>query len=137
MSVHNASKKKHASAQQHMTNDYSTPTKTGSRAGKIGTVATISGLLIALGAETFITQQRQQHRQQQQQQTLTATTPLKLIATPAISLTMLLTGSVSMFFVYRHKVNNICKYMCTYVGMLWRSRINLWNYDLVRSFMCI
>ncbi|KAG2218957.1 hypothetical protein INT45_004649 [Circinella minor] len=102
MSVHNASKKKHASAQRHMTDDYSTPTKKGSRAGKIGTIATISGLLIALGTETFITQQRQQHRQQQQQ-TLTTTTPLKLIATPAISLTMLLTGGVSMFFVYRHK----------------------------------
>ncbi|KAI9273034.1 Mysoin-binding motif of peroxisomes-domain-containing protein [Phascolomyces articulosus] len=103
MSVHNASKKKHASAQQqHMTSDYSTPTKKGSRAGKIGTVATISGLLIALGTETMMIQQRQQYRQQQQQ-TPSPTTPLKLIATPAISLTMLLTGGVSMFFVYRQK----------------------------------
>ncbi|KAI9488274.1 Mysoin-binding motif of peroxisomes-domain-containing protein [Zychaea mexicana] len=100
MSVHNASKKKHA--QQHMTaTDYSTPTKKVFRAGSIGTVATISGLLVALGTETIMIQQRQQQRQQQQPPSPTA--PLKLIATPALSLTMLLTGGVSMFFVYRHK----------------------------------
>ncbi|KAI8143223.1 Mysoin-binding motif of peroxisomes-domain-containing protein [Fennellomyces sp. T-0311] len=93
MSVHNASKMKHAAP--HMT-DYSTPTKKPSRAGSVGTAATISGLLVALGTETMMIQRQ---RQQQHQPPSTA----KLLATPALSLTMLLTGSVSMFFVYRHK----------------------------------
>lgn len=71
----------------------------GASAG-FGTVATMTGLLIALGAETVMLQQQQQQRSQEQ-----SNHPLQILASPVLSWTMLLTGGMSIFFVYRHLVS--------------------------------
>lgn len=71
----------------------------GASAG-FGTVATMTGLLMALGAETIMLQQHQQQQHQEQ-----SNHPLQLLASPVLSWTMLLTGGMSIFFVYRHLVS--------------------------------
>ena len=65
-----------------------------------GTVATMTGLLMALGAETLMLQQNQQQQNQEQ-----SNHPFQILASPVLSWTMLLTGGMSIFFVYRHLVS--------------------------------
>ncbi|KAI9318231.1 Mysoin-binding motif of peroxisomes-domain-containing protein [Dichotomocladium elegans] len=91
LSVHNANKKqRHASP--HLTTDYSTAISRPQRAGTLGTVITMSSLMIALGAEGL----RSKHRQQRFASTS------RLLKAPVIPLTMFLTGGMSIFFVFRH-----------------------------------
>lgn len=67
-----------------------------SRAGVVGTVTTMTGCMMALGIEAF--KLRHQMRQQSQ--------PAKLfLGTPVVSMTMMLTSSMSLFFGYRHMVS--------------------------------
>ncbi|CAO3576427.1 unnamed protein product [Absidia cylindrospora] len=72
-------------------------TATRTRSATIGTVATLAGLLAAVGLERY-TQQNEQQEQYEDDTTVTALA-LKSI-TPTI--TMALASGVSLFFVYRH-----------------------------------
>ncbi|CDH59766.1 hypothetical protein RO3G_12984 [Lichtheimia corymbifera JMRC:FSU:9682] len=95
LSVHNASKSNKQRTTQHVTTttDYSTMATKASRAGVVGTVTTMTGCMMALGIEAF--KLRHQMRQQSQ--------PAKLfLGTPVVSMTMMLTSSMSLFFGYRH-----------------------------------
>lgn len=94
-------KKHQKHAGPHMTTDYSTPTSNNKRfygAVGVGTMGTLSALLAALGAETLLVQQQQKPASQTSNP---SSTPL---VTSVIPLTVLLTSSVSAFFVYRHVV---------------------------------
>ncbi|KAI8340693.1 Mysoin-binding motif of peroxisomes-domain-containing protein [Chlamydoabsidia padenii] len=65
------------------------------RSARIGTMTTLSALLAALGLERILPLK---HHQQQQQHSTTLA--LKGITTPTI--TMMLAGGVSLYFIYRH-----------------------------------
>lgn len=96
LSVHNANKSNKKRATHHMTTtttDYSTMATKASHAGVVGTVTTMTGCMMALAIEAF--KLRHQLRQQSQ--------PAKLfLSTPVVSMTMMLTSSMSVFFGYRH-----------------------------------
>ncbi|ORY95755.1 Mysoin-binding motif of peroxisomes-domain-containing protein [Syncephalastrum racemosum] len=91
-------KKQQKHAAPHMTTDYSTPTSNKRFYGAVGvgTMGTLSALFAALGAETLLVQQQQKPASQTSN---ASSTPL---VTSVIPLTVLLTSSVSVFFVYRH-----------------------------------
>lgn len=76
-----------------MTTDYSTPTVKVSKVKKVSTAATISGLLAALGAESALIHQQQ------------ASGLWKFASAPFMSITTLMTGSLSIFLLYRHMVS--------------------------------
>ncbi|ORZ11885.1 Mysoin-binding motif of peroxisomes-domain-containing protein [Absidia repens] len=68
------------------------------RAGRIGTMATLSSLLAAIGLERFFPFVQYQHRHQHHQVESTA------LVTKAITptITMALASGVSLYFIYRH-----------------------------------
>ncbi|CAO3576811.1 unnamed protein product [Absidia cylindrospora] len=70
------------------------------RAGRMGTMATLSGLLAAIGLERFFPFSQYQHQHRHQHHQVESAALVTKAITPTI--TMALASGVSLYFIYRH-----------------------------------